>query len=217
MEKVRLWDALAILPPRPFRATKVARRRSRRRPMPTSPDDALHVSRAGAAARRAASRIEPADVALGVGPLVLGTIVGLVTNEGGQVWYRRLSKPSWTPPDAVFGPVWTVLYLLMGAAAVLVRRAGSTGGSRASGSNLALGLFGGQLVLNLLWSIIFFGRRQVRAGLVEIVVLLAALVATVVAFARVRLTAALLLLPYLAWTSFAAVLTAAIARRNPRA
>jgi benzodiazapine receptor len=184
--------------------------------MPTTRDDAIDVQRAGEAARRLARRIEPADVALGIGPLVLGTIVGLVTNEGGQVWYRRLSKPTWTPPDAVFGPVWTVLYLLMGAAAVLVRRARQRDGSRTRASDLALGLFGGQLVLNLLWSIIFFGRRQIRAGLVEIVVLLAALVATVVAFARVRLTAALLLLPYLAWTSFAAVLTAAIVRRNPR-
>jgi benzodiazapine receptor len=156
-------------------------------------------------------------VALGVAPLVLGTIVGLVTNEGGQLWYRRLSKPSWTPPDAVFAPVWTVLYLLMGAAAVLVRRARPADGTRAPSTDLALGLFGGQLVLNLLWSIIFFGRRQVRAGAAEIVVLLVALVATVVAFARVRLTAALLLLPYLAWTSFATVLTAAIVRRNPRA
>jgi tryptophan-rich sensory protein len=185
--------------------------------MPSIPDDAVDVSRAGAAARRAASRIEPADVALGFGPLLLGTTVGLVTNEGGQLWYRRLSKPSWTPPDAVFGPVWTVLYLLMGLAAVLVRRARPTDDSRPPASSLALGLFGGQLVLNLLWSIIFFGRRQVRAGLVEIVVLLVALVATVVAFARVRLAAAVLLLPYLAWTSFATALTAAIVRRNPRA
>ena len=183
--------------------------------MRTEPEG-LDLNRAGDAARRAASRVEPAEVALALGPLVLGTIVGLVTNEGGQLWYRRLSKPSWTPPDAVFEPVWTVLYLLMGAAAVLVRRARPTDGSRTTASDLALGLFGGQLVLNLLWSIIFFGRRHIRAGLVEIVVLLAALAATVVAFARVRLAAALLLLPYLAWTSFAAVLTAAIVRRNPR-
>jgi translocator protein len=184
--------------------------------MPTIPDDVLDVSRAGAAARRAASRIEPADVALGVGPLVLGTIVGLVTNASGQLWYRRLSKPSWTPPDAVFGPVWTLLYLLMGFAAVLVRRERPRDGSAPSSPGIALGLFGGQLALNLLWSILFFGRRQVRAAFVEIVLLLAALVATIVAFARIRLTAAALLLPYLAWTSFAAGLTAAIARRNPR-
>ena len=185
--------------------------------MPTIPDDIPDLTRAAATARGTVSRIEPADVALGFGPLALGTLVGLVTNEGGQLWYRRLAKPSWTPPDAVFGPVWTVLYLLMGAAAVLVRRARPTDDSPAPASNVALGLFGGQLVLNLLWSIIFFGRRQVRAGLAEIVVLLVALAATVVAFARVRLTAGLLLLPYLAWTSFAAVLTGAIVRRNPRA
>ena len=184
--------------------------------MPTQDTDAIDPA---ALARAAAGRVrslEPIDVALGVGPLVLGTVVGFLTNTSGQLWYRRLSKPAWTPPDAVFGPVWTVLYLLMGAAAVLVRRARPTDGPRGA-SDLALGLFGGQLVLNLLWSVIFFGRQQVRAGLVEIVVLVAALIATVVAFARVRLTAALLLLPYLAWTSFATFLTAAIARRNPRA
>ena len=79
-----------------------------------------------------------------------------------------------------------------------------------------MGLFGVQLILNLLWSVVFFGRRQVRAGLVEMVVLLVALAATVVAFARVRLVAAVLLVLYLAWTSFAAVLNAAIVRRNPR-
>jgi benzodiazapine receptor len=184
--------------------------------MPIHDTDAIDPAALGPSAAQRIRSLEPIDVALGVGPLVLGTVVGYLTNTSGQLWYRRLSKPGWTPPAGVFGPVWTVLYLLMGAAAVLVRRARPTDGPRGA-SDLALGLFGGQLVLNLLWSVIFFGRQQVRAGLVEIVVLVAALVATVVAFARVRLTAALLLLPYLAWTSFATVLTAAIARRNPRA
>jgi tryptophan-rich sensory protein len=184
--------------------------------MPTNRVAALDLASAGETARRVVRRIEPADVALGIGPLVLGTIVGLVTNASGQLWYRRLSKPSWTPPDAVFGPVWTLLYLLMGAAAVLVRRERPRDGSAPSAPDIALGLFGGQLALNLLWSILFFGRRQLRAAFVEIVLLVAALVATIVAFARIRLTAAVLLLPYLAWTSFATGLSAAIVRRNPR-
>ena len=184
--------------------------------MPTTRTDAPDLTGAGAAARRVVGRIEPADVALGIGPLVLGTIVGLVTNASGQLWYRRFSKPYWTPPDAVFGPVWTLLYLLMGAAAVVVRRERPRDGSAPSAPGIALGLFGGQLALNLLWSILFFGRQQVRAAFVEILLLVAALVATIVAFARIRLTAAVLLLPYLAWTSFAAGLTAVIARRNPR-
>jgi benzodiazapine receptor len=184
--------------------------------MPIHDADAIDPSVAGRAARRAADRLEPVDVALGIGPLVLGTLVGLLTNASGQPWYRRLSKPSWTPPDAVFGPVWGVLYLLMGAAAVLVRRERLEHDSRPARSDVAMGLFGVQLILNLLWSVVFFGRRQVRAGLVEMVVLLVALAATVVAFARVRLVAAVLLVPYLAWTSFAAVLNAAIVRRNPR-
>ena len=184
--------------------------------MPIDDADATDPSVPGHAAGRTRDGLEPVDVALGLGPLALGTIVGLLTNARGQPWYRRLSKPSWTPPDAVFGPVWSVLYLLMGAAAVLVRRERGATGPRPGASDLALGLFGGQLVLNLLWSIVFFGRRQVRAALVEIALLLVVLVATVVSFARVRLTAALLLLPLLGWTSFAALLTAAIARRNPR-
>ena len=183
--------------------------------MPTHDADAVSTRAAARAARRVADRLEPVDIVLGVGPLVLGTIVGVLTNASGQAWYRRLSKPSWTPPDGVFGPVWTVLYLLMGAAAVLVRQAGVRSGRRPTMSDVALALFGGQLVLNLLWSVVFFGRRHVRAGLVEIVALLVALMVTVVAFARVRLAAAVLLLPYLAWSVFAAVLNAAIVRRNP--
>ena len=187
----------------------------------------------------AAGRV-PAAVgiaALGLGPLVLGTAVGLITNASGQTWYRRLAKPSWTPPDGVFGPVWTVLYLLMGLALVLVVRdrqaeprvtdgggalvdAGNrpdteTVASRRTRSNLALGAFATQLVLNLGWSILFFGARRTRLAAVEIGVLWGAIVATIVAFARIRPVAGGLLLPYLGWSTFAAALNIAIARRNP--
>jgi benzodiazapine receptor len=165
---------------------------------------------------------ERRDLVLAAAPLVAGTAVGLVTNARGMRWYRSLAKPSWTPPDAVFGPVWTVLYVLMGIAASIVARAGRERLPAGLAlprrrADLALALFGVQLVLNLLWSVVFFGARQVRPAGVEIAVLWASIVATVVAFARVRLLAALLLLPYLAWTTFAALLNADLIRRNPRA
>lgn len=203
--------------------------------MPNPVADTVGSPRATAAARRIEIRIEPVDVALGVGPLILGTVVGVLTNASGQGWYRRLSKPSWTPPAGVFGPVWTVLYLLMGVALVLVVRerrqarpptgrdgdadrdgdlsdAARTGQGR---SDLALGAFATQLVLNLGWSILFFGARQTRLAALEIVVLWGTIVATVVAFGRIRPVAGALMLPYLAWSTFAAALSIDIARRNP--
>jgi translocator protein len=149
---------------------------------------------------------------IGLVPLVAGSAVGVVTNARGLRWYRRIAKPSWTPPDGVFGPVWTVLYLLMGRALVLVLR------ERAhdpSASTVALGAFGAQLTLNLLWSVLFFGLRRVHLALAELIALWLAIVVTAFAFARVRLAAGVMLLPYLAWTTFAGVLNAAIAARNP--
>jgi tryptophan-rich sensory protein len=159
------------------------------------------------------------DVALALAPLVAGSIVGVATNARGVGWYRRLSKPSWTPPDAVFGPVWTVLYLLMGIAATLVARAGRERlpagvDEPRRGADRALGVFAVQLGLNLLWSVVFFGLRLVRPAAAEIVAVWVSVVATIVAFARVRTLAAVLLLPYLAWTTFAALLNLDIARRN---
>ena len=166
--------------------------------------------------------VDARDLALGVAPLVAGTIVGLATNSRGTGWYRQLAKPSWTPPDAVFGPVWSVLYLLMGAALVTVIRTGRTRPAAGTAVDIAsrdraIGLFVAQLALNLGWSILFFGARRPKAAAVELVVLWGSIVATAVAFARVRLAAGLLLLPYLAWTSFAGLLNAEIIRRNPRA
>ena len=166
--------------------------------------------------------VEARDLALGMAPLVAGTIVGLATNSRGTGWYRQLAKPSWTPPDAVFGPVWSVLYLLMGTASVLVARAGRTRPENAGAvgeprTDRAQAAFAVQLALNLGWSILFFGARRPKAAGAEIAALWVSIVATVIAFARVRLAAGLLLLPYLAWTSFAGLLNAEIIRRNPRA
>ena len=166
--------------------------------------------------------VDARDLALGVAPLVAGTIVGLATNSRGTGWYRQLAKPSWTPPDAVFGPVWSVLYLLMGTASVVVARSGreQSDGAKAAGqpsADRALAVYAVQLILNLVWSVLFFGARRPKAAGAEIAALCVSIVATVIAFARVRLAAGLLLLPYLAWTSFAGLLNAEIIRRNPRA
>jgi tryptophan-rich sensory protein len=118
-------------------------------------------------------------------------------------WYLHLVKPAWTPPDWLFGPVWTVLYLLIGVSGWLLWRARSE-------SKAALVLWGVQLALNALWSWIFFGLRAPGAALVEILVLLLAIAATVAAAFRSRPLAAWLLVPYLSWVAFAAALNAAI-------
>lgn len=124
-------------------------------------------------------------------------------------WYAELVKPSWTPPDAVFGPVWSLLYLLMGIAAWLVWREAGFAAAR-----VALGLFVFQLVLNALWSYLFFGLHRPDLALVDIVLLWLAIVATMIAFWKIRPLAAWLLAPYWAWVSFAAVLNGQLWRLN---
>ncbi len=123
-------------------------------------------------------------------------------------WYRQLRKPPWSPPAELFGPVWTILYALMGVAAWLVA------GGRSRGRRSALAAFGVQLALNGAWTPIFFGLRRPGLALAEIVATLFAIVATVALFTRQRLVAGLLLLPYLAWVAFATALNAEIWRRN---
>ena len=143
-----------------------------------------------------------------VAPLAVGLLGSLPTARAIPSWYRTLDKPRWNPPDSIFGPVWTTLYALMGIALVLVRRGGEAAGQ-------AQRVFGLQLALNLAWSLVFFGRRDPRAALGVMALLWLAIVATIAEFGRVRPAAALLLVPYLAWVSFAALLNAEIARRNP--
>lgn len=124
-------------------------------------------------------------------------------------WYASLAKPSWNPPSGVFGPVWTILYLLMGVAAWVVwREAGF------SGARLALSLFIVQLVLNALWSYLFFGLQQPMVAFVEIVVLWCTIMATMLAFWQVRPSAGALLVPYLCWVSFASALNYQLWRLN---
>ena len=123
-------------------------------------------------------------------------------------WYASLVKPSWTPPNAVFAPVWTALYAAMGVAAWLVwRRAGF------GGAGPALALFAVQLVLNAL-VILFFGLHSVGFALLDIVVLWFAILAVTVLFWRVDRRAGLLLVPYLAWVGYASALNLALWRLN---
>ena len=145
-------------------------------------------------------------VACGIS-LAAGLIGSFTTmGEGFNLWYATIEKPSFTPPNWVFGPVWTILYLLMGVAAFLIWQKGV----QFRMIRIALRWFLVQLVLNALWTPVFFGLHQIGWAFVVIVLLWIAIVVTTYCFARVSKTGAALLVPYLLWVSFAAVLNGAI-------
>ncbi len=145
-------------------------------------------------------------VAVCLGVAGLGAIA---TAASVRDWYPALRKPCWNPPAAVFAPVWTTLYVMMAVAAWLVwRRRGFAGARR------ALGLFALQLALNASWSPLFFGLRSPLAGLLDIVPLCAAILATMVSFGRIAPAAGVLLVPYWLWVCFAAALNFTIWRMN---
>ena len=143
-------------------------------------------------------------------PLVLGASVGILTVTGVSGWYTTLNKPWFTPPDYVFGPVWTVLYILMGISLYLVIIRGWENKPVKTG----IDLFAAQLGINLLWSVLFFGMHSPLAGLACILVLLALIVGTIVSFSRLSKTAALLLVPYIAWVCIATALNAGVVLLN---
>lgn len=134
--------------------------------------------------------------------------VGAIASADAPSFYAQLSKPSWAPPAGVFGLVWSVLYLLMAIAAWLVWRSPGSKG-------VALSLFGAQLAANALWSWLFFGWHRGALAAVEVLVLLALIIATMAAFWRISRPAALLLVPYALWVSFASALTWAVWQANP--
>jgi len=141
--------------------------------------------------------------------LLASAVGSLFTSTSVGTWYRTLAKPTWTPPGWVFAPVWTALYVTMAVAAWLVwQRAGF------SGARVALALFAVQLALNVAWPAFFFWLRSPSAGSLEIVALWIAILATLIAFWQQRPLAGALLLPYLAWVTFAALLTFRIWRMN---
>ena len=136
-------------------------------------------------------------------------VVGALATRRAREFYAGLVKPAWAPPGWLFGPVWTALYLLMAVAAWLVWRRAGWGGATG-----ALALFVAQLICNALWSWCFFAWRRGALAFANVVLLLALIVATMVAFGRVDMLAAVLLAPYLAWVTFASALTYAIWRAN---
>lgn len=139
--------------------------------------------------------------------------VAAVSTFGAQfmpgAWYQALAKPSFTPPSWVFGPVWTALYLMMAVAAWLVWL--QFGFRKAK---IGLSLFIGQLVLNGLWSWLFFGQHWLGVASLEIVVLWLMILATIISFWKLRPLSAYLLIPYLLWVGYASVLTITIWRLN---
>ena len=138
-----------------------------------------------------------------------GAIGSLFTTSSIDTWYTAIIKPEWNPPSWVFGPVWVTLYTLMGIAAYLVWRKRDTQEARR-----ALYIYGVHLLLNSLWSILFFGLQNPQIAFFEILILLAFIVVVTVLFWRINTWAGLLFLPYLAWVSFAAYLNYTIWQLN---
>jgi benzodiazapine receptor len=135
-----------------------------------------------------------------------GFLGSIFTRSAIASWYAQLQKPSFAPPNWLFAPMWISLYLLMAVAAYLVWQKGL--GS--SGVRAALGVFLVQLLLNALWSPVFFGLRSPLAGAAIIVVLWLAILATIIAFAKISPPAAWLLVPYILWVSLATALNISI-------
>ncbi|MFH1392317.1 MAG: TspO/MBR family protein [bacterium] len=131
-----------------------------------------------------------------------GIIGSIFTVSAIPTWYAELVKPALSPPNWLFGPVWTTLYFLMGIAAFLVWKRGF----ERKNIKIALGLFCIQLFLNALWSIIFFGLHSPGAAFIEIIVLWLAIIIAIIAFSKISKPAAWLLAPYIIWVSFAAYL-----------
>ena len=150
--------------------------------------------------------------AFGLGGFLLATFVagwiGSIASRSAPDFYRLLESPEWAPPSAVFGPVWTTLYLLMAVAAWLVWRTGRN-------TRSALGLYFVQLAANSLWSWLFFAWHRGALAFAEVVILLVLIAATAIAFSRHSRLAAVLLVPYLLWVSFASALTWSLWQRNP--
>jgi len=144
--------------------------------------------------------------------LGIGALGAAVVASSVDTWYAELAKPPFTPPDRLFGPVWTVLYVLMAIAAWRVWRATDRDTRRGP-----LTLFALQLALTLGWTVVFFGLQKIGAAVATIVVLDVGVAVTTLAFRPIDRWAGLLMVPYLAWVAFATVLNIAIWRLNPTA
>ena len=145
-----------------------------------------------------------------VGCLLTGFLGSLVTTPSIPTWYQTLNKPFFSPPNWIFAPVWTTLYVLMGIALYLIW----TKAAKTKQSKKAIYFFLIQLGLNFIWSFIFFGFQNPRLAFVEIIFLWIAILLTILSFAKVSKSAAYLLVPYIVWVSFALVLNLFVAILN---
>lgn len=137
--------------------------------------------------------------------LAVEVLGGLFTQSSVTTWYPSIAKPSWTPPSFVFGPVWTLLYLMMALAIWLIWKTPAT-----PLRSRAYKLFGAELFVNFIWSPLFFGLHSPLYGMIDIILLWALLVPTILTFYQLRPLSAYLLLPYLIWTTYAGALNIAI-------
>ena len=143
-------------------------------------------------------------------PLLVGFTSGFFTITGVNSWYQTIEKPSWNPPNWIFGPVWTTLYILMGISLYLVWKSSAEWRIKKT----AILLFSLQLLLNFFWSYIFFNQQQIGLAFVDIVLMWFSILATIILFSRINIAAGWLLVPYISWVSFAAILNFTIWRLN---
>lgn len=145
--------------------------------------------------------------------MLLGFLSGMISGSGeGNRWYGELLKPDFQPPGWIFGLVWPILYFMIGLAFSMILHARG-----ASGRSVAIALFLVQLLCNYFWSPLFFGMHKVTNAFYLILLIFALAMATTFAFGRIRKAAAWLMVPYLAWLSFASLLNYTIDRMNPNA
>jgi translocator protein len=143
-------------------------------------------------------------------PLVIGAFGSYFTIPEINNWYQTIQKPSWNPPNWIFGPVWTTLYALMGIALYLVWKSGNN----KSVKLFALSFFVIQLGLNFFWSIIFFNQHRIGLAFAEIILLWFFILLTIFSFSRINKTAPWFLVPYISWVSFAIILNYSIWQLN---
>lgn len=138
-------------------------------------------------------------------PLLIGFSSGYITSGETEGWFSTINKPSFNPPNYIFGPVWTCLYILMGVSLYLIWNS-----EKSELRKKALWLFGIQLLLNFCWSIIFFSLHMTFVAVIDIMMLWALILYMIITFKKIKPTAAYLNIPYLLWVSFASILNISI-------
>ncbi len=159
------------------------------------------------------SRLLRFIIAVGL-PLAAGFVGSVFTSPAIPDWYAGLEKPVFSPPNWLFAPVWTLLYILMGISFYRILSLQQLNDARAPAAKAAVTVFLVHLAVNLLWSVLFFGLRNPLLGLIDILILLILIAVVIQRFYRLDRTAAYLLLPYLAWVTFATLLNFSIWRLN---